>query len=176
MPAPEYASATAGLSKRRFALAASALVVALAAGLGVWLAGRGDRVESASGDPIVFLRGVVRQIAVNDYGGVWLKLHPAQQRVATRQAYIRCEQLSPIPGHLDWIRLVRAAHERIAVAGGDGSVDSRVATFRVRLSEPVLREVVVVPMTVHAVPVDGRWRWILSPKRFELYRSKSCLG
>ena len=44
------------------------------------------------------------------------------------------------------------------------------------ISEPALNDEVVVPMTVHAVAVEGQWRWILSPKRFELYRSKSCLG
>ena len=127
-------------------------------------------------DPVVFLRGVVTKIAANDYGAVWQTLHPAQQRVATRQVYVQCEQLSPIPGHLDSIRLVKAASERIAIAGDDGKVESEAATFRVTISEPALNDEVVVPMTVHAVAVKGQWRWILSPKRFELYRSKSCFG
>lgn len=135
----------------------------------------GSRARPAE-DPVHFLRGVVKQIAANDYGAVWQKLHPAQQRVATRDAYVQCEQLSPIPGRLDSIRLVGAKTERIEVAGDTGAVDSSAATFRLTISEPALDESVVVPMTAHAVAVDGHWRWILSPTRFELYRSKSCLG
>ena len=159
------------------ALGAGALLVAVGVAFGVWIVGSGSG-ESArpADDPVVFLRGVVTKIAANDYGTVWRTLHPAQQRIATRDAYVQCEQLSPIPGHLDSIRLVRAATERIAIAGDEGKVDSEAATFRVTISEPALNDEVVVPMTVHAVAVEGKWRWILSPKRFELYRSKSCVG
>ncbi len=157
------------------AFSAVAIVAAVGVGLGVWLTGRGDSaVAQPADDPVAFLRGVVTKIAANDYEAAWLTLHPAQQRVATRQAYVHCEQLSPIPGHLDSIRLVRSVTERISVAGGDRAVDSKAATFRVKITEPALKDEVVVPMTVHAVAVDGHWRWILSPKRFELYRSKSC--
>jgi hypothetical protein len=53
-------------------------------------------------------------------------------------------------------------------------VPSKAVTFRLKLSEPVLDESVIVTQTVHAVGVDGRWRWILSPKRFGIYRSRSC--
>jgi hypothetical protein len=164
-------------TKHRLALGAGAFLVAVGTGVAVWFVGSsgGDSARPAD-DPVVFLRGVVTKIAANDYGAVWQTLHPAQQRIATRDAYVQCEQLSPIPGHLDSIRLVKAATERIAIAGDDGQVESEAATFRVRISEPVLNDAVVVPMTVHAVAVKGQWRWILSPKRFELYRSKSCVG
>lgn len=145
----------------------------------MWLlAGTGgqEAAKRPAGDPVVFLRGVVRKIAANDYESAWRTLHPSQQQVATRYAYVRCEQLSPIPGRLDSIRLVRSKPERITVAGIEGPVDSEAATFRVKISEPALNDEVVVPMTAHAVAVDGQWRWILTPKRFELYRSKSCLN
>jgi hypothetical protein len=33
---------------------------------------------------------------------------------------------------------------------------------------------VVVTQTAHAVAVDGRWRWILSPERFATDRPGSC--
>lgn len=161
--------------KHRLALAAGAVLVALGAGLAVWFVGHGGEARPAE-DPIAFMRTVIRQVAANDYDRLWLKLHPAQQRVATREAYVECEQASPIPGHLDWIRLVSSRSERIKVAGDTGTVVSQAARFEVRLSEPVLKDHVIVPMTVHAVPVEGRWRWILSPLRFEKYRTNTCLG
>jgi hypothetical protein len=145
-------------------------------GFAVWAAGGRDEsaAKQPTGDPAVFLRGVVSRIAANDYDAVWEALHPAQQRVATRAVYVRCEQLTPIPGHLDWIRVVGTRDERINVPGDSGVVDSKAITFRLKLSEPVLKESVIVTKTVHAVAVDGRWRWILTPKRFGIYRSKSC--
>ena len=143
----------------------------------MWISGRdGSAEKRPPDDPVVFLRGVVSRIAANDYGAAWERLHPAQQRVATRIAYVRCEQLTPIPGHLDWIRLVRTKDERITVPGDTGVVDSKAITLRLKLSEPVLKESVIVTKTVHAVGVDGRWRWILTPERFGIYRSKSCPG
>jgi hypothetical protein len=62
------------------------------------------------------------------------------------------------------------------VPGDTGVVDSKAITFRLKLSEPVLKESVIVTKTVHAVAVDGRWRWILTPQRFGIYRSKLCPG
>jgi len=43
----------------------------------------------------------------------------------------------------------------------------------VRLSDAI-EGGVVVTQTAHAVAVDGRWRWILSPQRFATYRSGAC--
>jgi hypothetical protein len=174
----QYHCPIARFSRSRLALLAGAIVVAAGAGIGVWLA-TGDSSSSSArppDDPIVFLRGVVRQIAANDYDAVWAKLHPAQQRFATRRAYVQCEQLSPIPGHLDSVELVGSAEERINVAGDSGTVDSEAATFKVTISEPVLKERVSVRMKVHAVAVEGRWRWILSAKRFAPYRANTCPG
>ncbi len=141
----------------------------------MWLAGgSSSHAAQPADDPVVFLRGVVRQIAANDYDGVWQKLDPAQQRVATRKAYVQCEQLTPIPGHLDSVRLVSVKDEQITVVGDKGSVTSKAATFRVTISEPALKEKVSVPMTAHAVAVDGKWRWILSADRYAFYRSSRC--
>jgi hypothetical protein len=48
--------------------------------------------------------------------------------------------LTLIPGHLDWIRLVRSRDEQINVPGDRGIVPSKAVTFRLKLSEPVLDE------------------------------------
>ena len=65
------------------------------------------------GDPVVFLEGVVRQIARNDYATAWQTLEPAQQRLVPVGGYVRCESASPIPGHLASIRVLRSFDERV---------------------------------------------------------------
>jgi hypothetical protein len=157
---------------------AGIVLVAVAAGLAVWLADGGGSSPTATpkDDPVLFLRGVVRQLAANDYEHAWLKLHPAQQRVATQKVYVQCEQLSPIPGHLDSIELLGSKQEKISVPGDKGTVTSTAATFRLTITEPSLKMSVPVTVTAHAVPVEGQWRWILTAKRFASYRAKQCPG
>jgi hypothetical protein len=127
------------------------------------------------GDPVVFLKGVVRQIAGNDYAGAWQTLAPVQKRLVPEREYVRCESASPIPGRLASINVLRTYEEPVVVAGtGAGPVPARAVTFRLTITEPALRQSVVVTHTVHAVAAGGRWAWILPPARFELHRSGTC--
>jgi hypothetical protein len=127
------------------------------------------------GNPVVFLRGVVRQIAANDYARAWQTLAPGQQRLVPKGEYVRCESASPIPGHLAWIRVVRTYEEPVTVAGaGNDLVQAQAVTFRLKITEPALHDSVVVTHTVHAVPAGSHWAWILSPSRLELHRSGTC--
>jgi hypothetical protein len=173
----EYDSQTQALfSKPRWLLVALALAAAIAAGLSIWLVGRDDRSAAAAppkDDPVVFLRGIVRGIASNEYDRIWPSLHPAQQRVATRGLYVRCEESDPVAGRLERIEVVRALNQRITVPGaGAGLVDSKAVTFRLKLTDGTGETTGVV--TAHAVAVAGHWRWILTRSRFEVYRSGSC--
>ena len=151
-------------------------MVAVGVGVGVWLLASDGSQQAAkpSDDPVQFLRGVVRQIASNDFGGAWEKLHPTQQRVATREDYVNCEQLTPAPGHVDWIKFLGRKEERITVAGEKGTVPSEAVKFRLKLFEPVLQKSDFWKFTVHAVAVDGQWRWILPPAVYEKYRTRAC--
>lgn len=156
-------------------------VAAAVAGVTIWLSTRGDGGPSRSAagqpsdDPVVFLRGVVREIASDHYARAWRTLHPAQQRVASQREYVRCELQTPIGGRLDWIRVVRVFDEPVIVAGGEATpVASKAVTFRLRLSQSSLGASEVVTHTVHVVAVGGRWVWILPPRRFAFYRSGTC--
>lgn len=126
------------------------------------------------GSPVAFLRGVVRELAANDYARAWQTLAPGQQRLVPKGEYVRCESASPIPGHLAWIKVVRAYEEPVIVAGtGSDAVDAEAVTFRLKITEPGL-ESVVLTHTVHAVPAGERWAWILPANRLELHRSGTC--
>lgn len=169
------------MRRRRYVLAALLLVLAGAVAAGALLVGsRGDgsgstsRAARPADDPVVFLKGVLAQIVRNDYAGAWLKLHPAQQRIVSQPDYVRCELQTRIVGRLDSLTVVRAFDDLVLIAGGETRpVTSKVVTFRLRLSEPGVGAVVFTH-TVHAVAAGGRWAWILTPHRYELYRSGGC--
>jgi hypothetical protein len=139
----------------------------------VGVAGLAERSQRL-GDPVLFLRGVVSQIAANDYARAWQTLAPGQQRLVPEGEYVRCESASPIPGHLAWIKVVRSFDEPVTVAGtGPGAVDAQAVTFRLKITQPGLASVVVTH-TVHAVRAGTRWAWILPANRLELHRSGAC--
>ena len=54
---------------------------------------------------------------------------------------------------------------------GVGTVRGKSVTFRL-----VLRGMGTIEHTSHVVAVDGGWRWILTPERYQLYRSDGCGG
>jgi len=126
------------------------------------------------GDPVVFLEGVVRQIAGNDYADAWQTLAPGQQRLVPQREYVRCESASPIPGRLASLEVLRSFEEPVKVAGtGPRAIDAKAVTFRLTISEPGLASVLVTH-TVHAVLAGTRWAWILPAHRLQLHRSGTC--
>jgi hypothetical protein len=160
-------------AQRSFFLAIFAVIATGTAFATVGVASLAHQGRSTS-DPVVFLEGVVRQIARNDYATAWQTLEPAQQRLVPKGEYVRCESASPIPGHLASIQVLRSFEEPVEVAGsGSGAVDTKAVTFRLKISEPGLASVIVTH-TVHAVHAGQRWAWILPAQRLQLHRSGTC--
>lgn len=141
---------------------------ALAAGLVVAFA-RGS--DEGPGDPSAFMTSLVEEIAGNDYATAWQTLHPAQQRVATRDAYVSCESQSPIPGKLASVTVVDVSDEDVHVAGQGTTAGKAV---RVKLSITGIGDPVVLTHTGHAVAVGDHWTWILPPERFAEYKAGRC--
>ena len=126
-------------------------------------------------NPAAFARHIVELIADNRYAAAWASLHPDHQRVAPRSVYVSCELQSPIPGHLDSVNVVRV-YDAPAGLGGGRFVSSKAVVVRIEISAGAASSAppVVVNDTVHAVPVNGRWRWILPTQRLEEYRTGHC--
>lgn len=155
-----------------------ALVAAAVAAATMAVAGHGSGRAAGRplGDPGAFVKKLVVQIVRDDYAHAWQTLHPAHQRVASKWEYVDCELGSPIPGQLVSVKIVRVFDERVFVPGLSRVVESKAVTFRLTIKAPALGATSRATHTGHAVPVDGRWRWILPPDRFEVYRSNLCLG
>jgi hypothetical protein len=144
------------------------LAAAIAAGAVFAFTGRADE---GPGDPAAFMTNLFTEIAGNDYATAWLTLHPAQQRVATRNAYVSCESQSPIPGKLSSVTVVDVSDEDVQVAGQGTAAGKAV---RVKLSITGVGDPIVLTHTGHAVAVGNRWTWILPPERFAEYKAGRC--
>jgi hypothetical protein len=131
------------------------------------------RAEPPQASPVAFLERVITQVVDNDYGQAWQTLHPAHQRVAPLREYVRCEERSPIPGRVTAIDVVGVRNESLRIAGA-APVDTKAVSLRITISNLATGQREAVPATLHAVSVDGRWRWVLPQQRYALYRANAC--
>lgn len=165
------------MSRWRFAAALAVIFCSgssLVAAAALTASARGGRPHE---DAAKFATHVVELIAGNRYGAAWRSLHPAHQRIAPRAFYIGCEERSPIPGHLASVHVLRV-YDAPAPLGGGRFVSSTAVVVRITIAAGGASSIppVVVDDTVHAVPVDGRWRWVLPAWRLEEYRTGRCPG
>ncbi len=154
----------------RLGLLAGVLVTAVASFASVaWFVPRASEPTSAD----VFARGIVGLIAENRYGQAWQRLHPSHQRSARYADYVMCEKLSPIPGRLISVTAGRVADERVAIRPGR-LVSSKAVRVDIVLRDLAGEESTVVATTVHAVPFNGSWRWVLPQDRLADYAAGRC--
>jgi hypothetical protein len=153
--------------------------LALCASASIWAAVILPAAAPARADadsPASFAQRVVAEIADNDYAAAWQTLYPGHQLVAPEPVYVRCERRSPIPGRLEWVRVLRVSDVDFTVPGSDERLSTKAVDIRLRIVDGALRAAVVVRHTVHVVDVGGRWRWILPAHRYALYRDGRCAG
>jgi hypothetical protein len=108
------------------------IVVALGSGVAtVVAAGSSASFGSRAGlgDPVAFLKRVVREIAANQYGSAWESLDPVQQALVPMTEYVRCESLSPIPGRLTSIQVIALRDQLIRVAGSDAKLVQSIGRY-----------------------------------------------
>jgi hypothetical protein len=129
---------------------------------------------AAKGSAMSFLRGVVNQLVDDHYAEAWRTLHPAQQSFAAQDEYVACESRDPIPGVLSDFRVNSAWDESFTVPGTKERVIAKTVVAVIEIRDMASGEVVPTKVTLHAVAVEGRWRWVLPADRASLYRSDSC--
>jgi hypothetical protein len=127
--------------------------------------------EQDAGD---FMKQEMRQVFLGQYGRSWDTLHPAHQTVVSRDKYDTCMRQSDASslGDVD-IDVIETYDEPIGV-DGVGTVDSKAVTVRFRYDNPLTGKKVVENATVHAVPVNGEWKWVLPPEDYRAYKKGSC--
>jgi hypothetical protein len=162
------------LVQRILVIAILGATLAVVAGCG----GGNGTSEPAGPDqgPGLFMSSLIRQKATGQYDLAWKSLHPAHQRVAPEEVYVRCENLTVFPGRLIKVSVVKVIDEPVLIAGETESVPSKAVTLRVAVDSPGIPRPVVVKDTYHAVAVDGHWTWLLTKQNFLEYKAGVCPG
>ena len=149
-------------AKRRAAVLATAVfVAAVLAGCG----GSGRSNTSGGGQSAAdFIRQVTTQFSLGQTGPLWDTLHPADQAVVSRARYMACHTSSGFD--LQKFKVIQTYADTVDVAGK--------ATPSTAVSVRVTADDGVTTATMHAIKVNGKWRWILSPADYGIYKQGKC--
>ena len=149
------------------ALAAVAFVAALSAGCGGSSSPSGTGGAATSGQSAAtFIRGVTTQFSLGQSGRLWDTLHPADQAVVSRTRYMACQSNSGFD--LKQLKVLDTFADPISIAGKTMSATA--------ISVRTTSDDGVTTATVHAVRVQGNWRWVLSPADYAAYKQGKCPG
>src|SRR5438128_913975 len=118
-----------------------------------------------------FLLSEVSAKVGGDWSRAWQSLYPGHQRVAPFSTFVRCERATPFPAPLKSIRVLRARPDLVRVPGLARPLAGAAVTVGVSLRWYGTRDPIAWTHTFHLVAVNGRWAWLLSPSRYELYRN-----
>ena len=110
-----------------------------------------------------FVKQVTVQFSRGQSGRLWDELLPADQAVATRARFVACQQNEG--WDLKKIKVLETYADPVDVAGK--SLPAQAVTVRVTSDG-------VTTATMHAVSVNGTWKWVLQPVDRAAYASARC--
>ncbi len=99
-------------------------------------------------------------------GRLWDTLHPADQAVVGRTRYTECQSNAGFD--LKKFNVLETYGETVDVAGK--------ATPSTAVSVQTTSDDGVTTATMHAISLNGSWRWILSPAEYRAYSQGKCLS
>jgi hypothetical protein len=147
------------LGRRHAALlAAAALVAAVPTGCGG--SGTGGGGQSAAD----FIHQVTTQFSRGQSGPLWDALHPADQAIVSRARYMACQSNAGFG--LQKFKVLQTYADTIDIAG--------TATPSTAVSVQVTADDGVTTATMHAITLNGKWRWTLSPADYAAYKQGKC--
>jgi hypothetical protein len=136
------------------------VVLATAAcGSGGGAAGSGGK-ESAK----AFVERITTEFSRGQSGRLWDELAPADQAIVSRARYTACEGNEGFT-----LRAVKVLDEYSEPVEVDGASEHSDA-----VTLQVTSDTGVTTATLHALPVGGRWQWILSSADRAAFRSGKC--
>jgi hypothetical protein len=140
-------------------VAAAALAAGLLAGCG-----GGSSTPTGNGSAAAFISRLTTEFARGQSGRLWADLYPAEQALVGKSRFLECEGNGGFG--LQRIKVLDTYPESITVAGKP--VRSQAVTIRVNADDGI------TTATLHAVPVQGGWRWVLQPADLAAYVAGRC--
>jgi hypothetical protein len=111
-----------------------------------------------------FISQVITQFSRGQSGPLWDTLHPTDQTVVSRARYMACQKNEGFG--LTKIKVLQTYSDSVNV--GDNPQSSTAVSIRVTADDGV------TTATMHAVKVNGTWRWMLSPSDYTAYKTGKC--
>ena len=136
-------------------IAVTVVVIALLAGCG----GSSSRSESAA----TFVKRVTVEFSRGQAGPLWDQLIPAEQRLVPRTMYVSCARNG---FRLHAFKVLQQYDEPVQVLAHD--VPATAVSVQVTSDDGV------TTATLHAVKVEGAWRWILARADVAAFQAGRC--
>lgn len=150
-------------SQRVRALVAVALAVGATAAAGGCGGGSGGS-RSGTESPADFVRRVTTEFSRGQSGRLWDELLPTDQRIVSRARFVECQ--SNVGWNLKSLKVLETYDDPVHVSSR--TLSSKAVTVRVASDDGV------TTATMHAVPVNGKWRWILEASDRRAYERGTC--
>ncbi len=141
--------------RSRLQLAAGALIAIVLTGCG----GASSSNDSAP----AFIKRVTVEFSRAQAGRLWDQLVPAEQAVVPRTLYVRCARNG---FRVRSFKVLEKYDEPVSVLAHELPATA--------VSVQVTSDDGVTTATMHAVRVDGGWRWVLSPTDLTALRAGRC--
>lgn len=141
------------------AVAAVALVAVATVGCGGGSGASGGTQSAAD-----FIGRVTTQFSRGQSGRLWNTLLPADQAVVSRARYVACESNEGFD--LQKFDVLETYDETVDVDGA--------ATPSTAVSVRAISDDGTTTATMHAVSVNGKWRWILPASDRTAYKNGKC--
>jgi hypothetical protein len=145
-------------------VAASALVLAAALLAAGCFGGGSSGSTSGARSAADFVRRITTEFSRGQSGRLWDELLPADQRVVTRARFVECQANEG--WNLKSIKVLETYDDPVAL--GAKSLPAKAVSVRVTSDDGV------TTATMHAVSVNGAWRWVLQPLDRAVYVSGKC--
>ncbi len=150
-------------SRRRHAVAVIAVAVLATVASACGSSG-GSGTSSGSKSAAAFVKSVTTQFSRGQAGRLWDTLLPADQAVVSRPRYTACQTNEGF--QLQNFKVLETYADTIDVGGK--------ATRSTAVSLQVTSDDGTTTATMHAVPVGGKWRWILPAADYAAYKRGVC--
>jgi hypothetical protein len=147
--------------KHAAVLATAGLIAAVLAGCGSSQSSGTTAGQQSAAD---FIRQVTTQFSLGQTGPLWDTLHPADQAIVSRARYMACHTSSGFD--LQKFKVLQTYPDTVEIAGK--ATPSTAVSVRATADEGV------TTATMHAVSLNGKWRWILSPVDYAAYKQGKC--
>jgi hypothetical protein len=132
------------------------------------LTGCGGEEDLSASGPGAAQVALLENLYGGQYDRAWLELHPAHQRIAPRERFVRCARQVAPRGELEAIEVLDVFDDNVTLAG---IPEAETRAVRLRVSSFGGDSDTFVN---HAVRVGDAWRWVLNDESVEAYRRNRC--